>query len=514
MTPESEVGLYCTSLGKRYGGTHALKSVDLSLPPASVLGLIGENGAGKSTLNSIIAGMVRPDDGGVFLGGLPYAPLSPSEALQQGVALIHQEIRLLPELTVAENIFPGRLPVSLGRIDRSRMVRESRAVLDNLGIGVDPQRRVAGLSMVVQQGIEIAKAIIRKPRYVIFDEPTASLGEAEAERILEQVRVLRASDTGIIYVSHHLDEVRTIADRVICLRDGALVASWDRSGVNQQDMINAMVGREFTFEHWAPTPRGHRTVLKLDAVSRAGAFQDISFELAEGELLGFTGLIGAGGTEVVRAIAGMDRFDSGEIRVGDKPVRYASPSGAMRAGIFMVPEDRKSEGLNLGRTAAENITLPWEKKLVRSGMITKSIVSETGDKQKQRFDKGGASISGQLDVGRQSAESASCQVAGGGSERLYHRRIHARRRCRRQDGDLRDHPVTRGERHRRHRGVVRTGRSSGSVASCSRHVQGAATRNIVPEGSDSDAGHVACREHVKNCPELPLHPVRCVPCQI
>ena len=386
MSSATALGLQCSNLVKNYGGTRALKSVDLTLPPGSVLGLIGENGAGKSTLNSIIAGVVRPDEGEMVLDGTPYTPSSPSDALHRGVALIHQEIRLLPELTVAENIFLGRLPMSRGRVDRARMVRESKTVLDSLGVAVDPQRRIAGLSMAVQQGIEIAKAISRKPRYVIFDEPTASLGEAEAERILEQIRALRAAGTGIIYVSHRLNEVQAIADQVVCLRDGALVARWEQGGMTEQDMINAMVGREFTFEHHAPPPRGDRVVLKLDRVSRAGAFRDISFELVEGEILGLAGLVGAGRTEVVRAIAGADRFDAGEIRVADKPVHYASPSGAMRAGIFMVPEDRKSLGLNLGRTAAENITLPWENKLTRLGMITNAVVAETGDRQKQRFD--------------------------------------------------------------------------------------------------------------------------------
>ena len=393
MTPSIEAGLHCRGVGKRYGGTHALKSVDLDLPPGSVLALVGENGAGKSTLNSIIAGVVRPDDGEMTLDGVPYHPASPSEALHQGVALIHQEIRLLPELTVAENIFLGRLPVASGRIDRARMAREARVVLDKLGVAVDPQRKVAGLSMAVQQGIEIAKAIIRRPRYVIFDEPTASLGGAEADRILEQVRALRDAGTGIIYVSHRLDEVMKIADRVICLRDGALVAGWERGHFTQQDIINAMVGREFTFEHRAPPPRGDRVVLQLDGVTRTGVFRDISFELARGEILGFAGLIGAGRTEVVRAIAGMDRFDQGEIKVDGKPVRYTSPSGAIEAGIFMVPEDRKGQGLNLGRTAAENITLPWEKRLTRNGMITRAVVAETGLRQKQRFD-----IRGRLDL--------------------------------------------------------------------------------------------------------------------
>lgn len=393
MTQAAELGLRCRGLGKSYGGVRALKSVDLSLPPGSVLGLIGENGAGKSTLNGIIAGVRRPDEGEMVLDGTPYTPSSPSDALHRGVALIHQEIRLLPELTVAENIFLGRLPMSRGRVDRARMVRESRTVLESLGVGVDPQRQVGGLSTAVQQGIEIAKAISRKPRYVIFDEPTASVGQAEAERILEQIRALKAGGTGIIYVSHRLEEVQAIADQVVCLRDGALVAHWGQGQVNQQDMINAMVGREFTFEHHAPPPRGDRMVLKLDGVSRAGAFRDISFELAEGEILGFAGLIGAGRTEVVRAIAGVDRFDSGEIRVANKPVHYASPFGAMQAGIFMVPEDRKTQGLNLTRTAAENITLPWEKKLMRRGMITNGVLTDVGSKQKQRFD-----IRGNLDL--------------------------------------------------------------------------------------------------------------------
>jgi len=386
MTQATELGLRCRGLGKSYGGVRALKSVDFSLQPGAVLGLIGENGAGKSTLNSIVAGVRRPDEGEMTLDGVPYAPSSPSDALHRGVALIHQEIRLLPELTVAENIFLGRLPMAGGRIDRARMVRESKTVLDLLGVAVDPQRQVGGLSTAVQQGIEIAKAISRKPRYVIFDEPTASVGQAEADRILEQIRALKAGGTGIIYVSHRLEEVQAIADQVVCLRDGALVARWDRAQVNQQDMINAMVGREFTFEHHAPPPRGDRVALKLHGVSRAGAFRDISFELAEGEILGFAGLIGAGRTEVVRAIAGVDRFDSGEIHVADKPVRYVSPSGAMRAGIFMVPEDRKTQGLNLTRTAAENITLPWEKKLTRGGMITNAVLNDVGSRQRKRFD--------------------------------------------------------------------------------------------------------------------------------
>ena len=386
MAALDQTGLTCRNLTKRYGDRAVLKSINLSLRPGKVLGLIGENGAGKSTFNAMIAGVIAPSDGDMLLDGAAYAPTSPSDAMHRGVALIHQEIRLLPGLSVAENIFLGRYPLRGGRIDRKLMARESSVTLDALGIHVDPARTVEGLSMAVQQGIEIAKAIMRKPRYIIFDEPTASLGGAEAERILAQIRLLRAQGTGIVYVSHRLDEIRAIADSVVCLRDGDLVASWDSGPPSHQDMINAMVGRDFTFEHHPPQPRGDHIVLKVDRASRARAFHDISFEVAEGEILGFAGLIGAGRTEVVRAIAGADPFDSGEIRVDDKVVNYRSPRGAIDAGIFMVPEDRKGQGLHLLRTAAENIALPWESTLTRNGMVTPAVLDRLAQTQKQRFD--------------------------------------------------------------------------------------------------------------------------------
>ncbi|MBP9182284.1 MAG: sugar ABC transporter ATP-binding protein [Fuscovulum sp.] len=380
-----QTGLVARGLVKTYGSITVLKSVDLTLAPGSVVGLIGENGAGKSTFNSIIAGVGRPSGGQMWIDGEDYAPQSPSDAIARGVALIHQEIRLLPGLTVAENIFLGRLPTRGGRIDRARMRDEAQAVLTALGVRVDPDRKVGGLSMGVQQGIEIAKAILRKPRYVIFDEPTASLGEAEAEQILEQVRVLRDGGTGVIYVSHRLDEVRAIADQVLCLRDGNSVAHWDRAP-EKTDMINAMVGRAFTFEHHAPSPAGHKVVLRMQNASRKGAFQGISFDLREGEILGFAGLVGAGRTDVVRALAGADRLDEGTVEVDGAPVRITSPRSAMDAGIFMVPEDRKGLGLNLGRSSSANMSLPWEKELAKFGQITRSLLDGLGTAQKTRFD--------------------------------------------------------------------------------------------------------------------------------
>ena len=379
-------GLHCRGLCKSYGPIRVLKSVDFSVLPGQVVALIGENGAGKSTFNNIIAGAIRPSEGRMWLDGSPYAPHSPAEAIHHGVALIHQEIRLLPELTVAENIFLGRQPTRGGRIDRAGMVKESRDILEKLGVNVDPNRIVRGLSMAVQQGIEICKALLRKPRYVIFDEPTASLGEDDAERIFDQVRLLKQNGTAIIYVSHRLDEIKAIADHVVCFRDGVRVADWDGTSVSKEQMINGMVGREFTFEHRAPQPSGDQVVLEVRGLARRGAFRDISFDLRQGEILGLAGLIGAGRSEVGRALSGADPIDAGTIRLDGRTLRLSSPRDAINAGIVMVTEDRKGLGLSLDQSASRNIAQPWERDLTRAGMVFPSTIDELGRQQRERFD--------------------------------------------------------------------------------------------------------------------------------
>lgn len=386
-------GLHVRGLCKSYGPVQVLKSVDFSVLPGQVVALIGENGAGKSTFNNIIAGAIRPSAGQMWLDGALYAPQSPAEAIHQGVALIHQEIRLLPELSVAENLFLGRLPTRAGRIDRAGMLRQSQEVLDALGVNVDPARPVRGLSMAVQQGIEICKALLRRPRYMIFDEPTASLGEADAARIFEQVRALKAAGTAIIYVSHRLDEIKAIADHVVCFRDGERVADWDGPSVSKEQMINGMVGREFTFEHRAPAPAGDPVVLEVRGLCRGRAFRDISFDLRQGEILGLAGLIGAGRSEVGRAIAGADRVEAGTIRLDGRDLRLTSPAEAIAAGIAMVSEDRKGLGLSLDQSAARNIAQPWERSLAKAGIVLPSAIETLGQAQKTRFD-----IRGQMDL--------------------------------------------------------------------------------------------------------------------
>ena len=384
MTTE---GLVCTGIVKSYSGVTVLKSVDFAVPPGTVVGLIGENGAGKSTLSSVVTGVVRPDSGEMTLDGRPYAPPTPSAALAEGVVLIHQEIRLLPDLSVAENIFLGRLPSRGGRVDREAMCAQAKDVLETLGVRVDPRRMVRGLSMAVQQEIEIAKAISRKPRYVVFDEPSASLGETETEHVLDSIRTLRDRGVGVAYISHRLDEVRAVSDQIVCLRDGARVADWsDGGGVRKEALVNAMVGREFTYEHVPPQPSRGDVVLEVRGLGRRGVFADIDFEVSAGEVLGIAGLVGAGRTEVVRAIAGVDRADAGEVLVEGRPLSARSPRSAIKAGIVMVPEDRKGQGLNLDRSAAENLTLPWERDLTKAGVITDRIVRQVGHTQRERLD--------------------------------------------------------------------------------------------------------------------------------
>ncbi|WP_426321711.1 sugar ABC transporter ATP-binding protein [Microbacterium sp. E-13] len=383
--------LAATGLIKRYGGNTVLHGIDFSITAGSVVGLIGENGAGKSTLSSIIAGIKQPDEGSMTIDGVPYAPTGPLDALNSGVAIIHQEIKMIPELSVAENMFLGRLPTHRGRVDTRRMVTEARAALEDLGVTLDPRRPVAGLSTATQQEIEIARAILRRPSFVIFDEPSASLGQDETKRVLEQIEVLRSRGTGVVYISHRLDEISAIADRVFCLRDGRKVGEWPAADIDRQGMIRAMVGRELALRNIDPAAPGEQVVATVEGLS-SDRFENISFELRKGEILGVSGLVGAGRTEIVRSLAGADRFSSGKVAVDGHPVRIRSVSDAVAAGIYMVPEDRKTQGLNLNRTSAENMSLPWESRLVRRGFVTTRFLNRLKKRMTKELD-----IRGNLD---------------------------------------------------------------------------------------------------------------------
>jgi ribose transport system ATP-binding protein len=353
-----------------------------------------------------MAGIVSPDSGTMTLDGEAYAPSSPNDALEHGVAIIHQEIRMVPGLSVAENIFLGRLPTSGGRVDRARMHRGAAAALEVLGSDLDPKRPVRGLSMAAQQVVEIAKAIARKPRYIIFDEPSASLTEHETNKVLERIEVLRSQGVGIVYISHRLEEVRRVAQQIVCLRDGELVQVWDSGAVPQEQLVKAMVGRDFQFSHEVPPPHAGETVLEVRGLGRGKAFSDINFSVARGEVLGIAGLVGAGRTEVVRAIAGVDRADAGEVLVEGRRIAMRSPSDAIGAGVVMVPEDRKGQGLLLGMSSAENISSPWETSLGRRGLITRSKVAGVAARSREEFD-----IRGSLNL-------PSARLSGGNQQKV------------------------------------------------------------------------------------------------
>ena len=304
----------------------------------------------------------------------------------RGVALIHQEIKMVNTLSVAENMFLGRLPMRAGRLANERMYEQASEALGLLGVSIDPRRSVAGLSMAAQQSIEIAKAILRKPRYLIFDEPSASLTSHETDLVLHQIGVLRAHGVGVIYISHRLSEITDVAQSIVCLRDGQLVRTWSSGDVDQHEIVKAMVGRDFTFEHQAPAPAQGDIVLEVRNLARNKVFQGINFSVARGEILGLAGLVGAGRTEVVRAIAGADRADHGEILVEGRPIKASSPAQPFAPALSMVPEDRKGQGLNLGRSCAENIVSPWERSMRRLGLVTRRWLNQVAEKSRADYD--------------------------------------------------------------------------------------------------------------------------------
>ncbi len=372
--------LVCDGLVKGYGGVEVLHRIDLDWRAGSVLGLIGENGAGKSSLSGIIAGSHLADAGTMTLDGLAYEPHTPADALRLGVGIIHQEIRTVTELSVAENIFLGRIPIRRGRVDWKRMYNDSADALAALGVKIDPRRQTGGLSMAQQQEIEIAKAISRNLRFIIFDEPTASVGPAEVEQILERIRYLRDQGVGVIYISHHLSEARDICDQIVCLRDGTLVERWATGAVLEDELVRAMVGRAVVYSGQAPAAPDPEVVLEVEGLACKDRFDEVSFTLHAGEILGVAGLVGAGRTELVRALAGADRPDSGTVRVMGSPVDLRTTRSAIDRGIVMVPEDRKTQGLDLGQSGYRNIALPWERSAVHKGIVRERTIRKLAER--------------------------------------------------------------------------------------------------------------------------------------
>lgn len=348
--------LEAIDITKQFPGTLALDGAQLELLPGEIHAVIGENGAGKSTLMKILAGVNVADSGEILFEGQPVAPATPREALQLGIAIVHQELSLVPTLTVAENMFPGRLPTNmLGMVRYGELFRQAQRVLDDLHMDVDARAPVEQLSIASQQLVEIAKALSLNCKVLILDEPTSALTDHEADNLLSFLRRLAADGVGILYISHKLKEVFSVADRVTVLRDGKYVGTRHISETTQDEVIRMMVGRELGNMYPAKSDRRGEPLLEVRDLQRAGSDIRNSFQLYEGEVLGFAGLIGSGRSELARAIFGAEPKEAGEILLNGVPVEIHSPKQAIQLGIGYLPEDRKSAGLFLEMSVKLNV---------------------------------------------------------------------------------------------------------------------------------------------------------------
>jgi ABC-type branched-subunit amino acid transport system ATPase component len=367
-------------ISKTYPGVQALSDVSLELARGEVLALLGENGAGKSTLMKILGGAVRPDAGRIVIDGVERPIRSPHDALRAGVAVIHQEFNLVPGLGAADNIFLGqeiaRGPAGLGWIDRRAQRRRAESLLARLGADFDADTPCRSLSVARQQLVEIAKALAAGARILVMDEPSAALTRPEVTALHGVIRELKGEGTGIVYVSHRLEEIAAVCDRVAVLRDGRTVGGAAVAEVDRGDLIRMMVGRDLVeeFPRRTAPPGGVRLV--VEGLARGAAVRGVSFEARGGEILALTGLVGSGRTEVLRLLFGADRKEAGTIRLDGTLVDPRSPRAAIAAGIGLLPEDRKLEGLVLGLSVRENFSLPSLARFSRGGIVRRAAERE------------------------------------------------------------------------------------------------------------------------------------------
>ena len=363
-----------SGVSKSFGAVRALVNADLTVEAGSIHALIGENGAGKSTLVKIIGGLYRRDAGEFLLEGSSVDFHNTKDAKEAGIAVIYQEPTLFPDLSVAENIFVGRQPYNrFGGLDRAKMRRETAELTRRLGVPIDPDREARGLSIADQQVVEIAKSISLDAKVIIMDEPTAALSGVEVDRLMGIARQLRDEGRGLIFISHRFDEVFALCDVLTVMRDGSYIATSRTEDVTEDEIIRQMVGR--SVENLFPTQEATigAPVLEVANLSSAGVFEDVSFTVRAGEIVCFAGLVGAGRSEIARAVFGVDRYDSGTVLIDGKTVPAKNPMAAMRLGMGFVPEDRRKQGLAMSAGVQENITLAIRESLAKFGFITSSL---------------------------------------------------------------------------------------------------------------------------------------------
>jgi ribose transport system ATP-binding protein len=368
---------------KRFPGVHALKAVQFDLKPGEVHALMGENGAGKSTLMKIMSGIYARDEGEMFVDGNPVAPDSPRAAQNLGIGIIHQELSLMNDLTAAQNVLIGREPRrSFGRLDEQALNDKTAEIFASLNLDMDPRTQVSTQTIARQQLIEIAKALSYNPRVLIMDEPTAALNDAEITELFKVIKTLKSDGVGIVYISHRMDEIKRIADRVTILRDGAYIDTVEAADTPLTKIIQLMVGREVTKNAPdIPDTTQNPIALEVRNLSRGKEVRDVSFAVRKGEILGFAGLMGAGRTEVARIIFGADPRDGGEILVDGQLVDIRAPYTAVEAGIGYLSEDRKHFGLAIDMTVRANVPMAnMDKFTNRFGVLDEGAMKETAIK--------------------------------------------------------------------------------------------------------------------------------------
>lgn len=354
---EKKVLLSIRNITKVFPGVKAIDQVSLDVKKGEVHALVGENGAGKSTLVNIISGVLKPDGGELIFDDQPYAPANPREAQARGIGLVHQETALCPHLSVAENVFLGRMPYKAGGlVDFKKAWLDTKKLLQNFSTDLNPKVKVENLSVANQQLVEIVKALSQDCRLLILDEPTSSLTDAETENLFRIIGELKERGISVLYISHRLKEVFRICERITILRDGVLVKTLNTSETNEEEIICQMVGRNI--DHLYPAKKGGNgeEILRVENLS-GQCFRDISFSLKKGEILGFAGLVGAGRSEVARAICGIDPLETGQIYLNGQKVRFNSYYDAIRARVAYLTEDRKNEGLFLKMSVVANLVV-------------------------------------------------------------------------------------------------------------------------------------------------------------
>ena len=405
---DGDIILEMKHIDMHFQGVHALNDVSLTLRKGEVHALVGENGAGKSTLMKILIGLYQPVAGEIIFKGQPVRFKSVMDTRRAGISMIFQEFNQVRHMTVMENIYLGREPrTRLGTIDFKKMYKDSQKLLNSLGVDLDPKAYLRDLTVAKYQLVEIVKAVSYNAEIIIMDEPTSALSHAEIHYLLEMVEKLRAQGKAIVYISHKMDEIFSICSSVTVLRDGRFIFSGKISEVTESELIRMMVDRDI--EDMFPKMQSEigETVLEVRGLSHSGEFHDISFELRRGEILGFAGLMGAGRTELMEAIMGVNRPDGGEIILNGKPIHNRIPTDAIGNGIVMVPEDRKRKGLVLKLSTRDNLLLSSVRKCTRKGVIRKRLEKESVERYAQR-----------LEIKMHGAEVACATLSGGNQQKV------------------------------------------------------------------------------------------------